>query len=745
MKKKILALVLIICVWPWLFAHAQDEQPIVFTNQELQEIANFVPNRHIDEISGFSEGLASFVIRGKHGFIDESGKVVIPAQFRKCGSFSEGWCNVVLEDKHYAYIDKTGKVCLSSYLTDEGLFSDYAGPFEEGSAIVNQGRKWGLIDKTGKELYPIVINERPEFHEGLARIVNVEDRKTMFIDRKGSVVIPEKPYIIDDFQEGLAKFRINDRGSLSDWRYGFIDKTGKEVIPAKYESRSGNFSGGLAAVELNDKMGYIDKRGNEVIPCIYDEAYRFEGDYALVKNKMEGSLFGKYEGMIDKTGKEVVPLIYTDFEFYRALNLVSALKDGKWGIVDLSGKIVMPFVYERISRANLTEKLFLVKKNGKWGVVDLSGKIIMPFVYDDISYATNDLFLVKKNGKWGVISKSGKEILPYNYDDISYDYDDKSHLALFYICKDEKWGVATIDGQIKIQPSHEKEYFSDLKIFGNGVASLFNEGGATLTDSNGHEIKIQLDPLTMLYVGEAMEQFSNIAGRTPEQRREDLKLAISWFTKAAEAGELNACFKLALYYYNGIGFKKDYQEAVKWSEKSFNIKDNNGNNYLVAGHCYYLGGNGVEKDQQKALQYYLEGSKYDNESCQNALAVCYLYGQGCEINVQKACEYADILYRKNKEQYANIYGDCYNHQAYEYLKKNDLNTALEMIEKSIDANPNDPLFYDSKGEFLMRMGKTDEALKTWEKIISLNPRFFDDYPEGTDFYNMLKQKGLLSE
>ena len=39
-------------------------------------------------------------------------------------------------------------------------------------------------------------------------------------------------------------------------KYGFIDQTGKEVIPCKYDGAS-NFSEGLAAVSLEDGWGYM--------------------------------------------------------------------------------------------------------------------------------------------------------------------------------------------------------------------------------------------------------------------------------------------------------------------------------------------------------------------------------------------------------------------------------------------------------------------------------------------------------
>jgi len=56
-------------------------------------------------------------------------------------------------------------------------------------------------------------------------------------------------------------------------KLGFIDKSGKEVIPPKYDAAS-DFSEGLAAVRIGDrntgKWGFIDKSGNEIAKIAFE-------------------------------------------------------------------------------------------------------------------------------------------------------------------------------------------------------------------------------------------------------------------------------------------------------------------------------------------------------------------------------------------------------------------------------------------------------------------------------------------
>lgn len=61
-------------------------------------------------------------------------------------------------------------------------------------------------------------------------------------------------YYAGDFSEGLATVIVGGK-------YGFIDKTGKQVIPCLYDD-AWNFSEGLARVEVGEKWGFVDKYGN---------------------------------------------------------------------------------------------------------------------------------------------------------------------------------------------------------------------------------------------------------------------------------------------------------------------------------------------------------------------------------------------------------------------------------------------------------------------------------------------------
>lgn len=146
------------------------------------------------------------------------------------------------------------------------------------------------------------------------------------------------------FDDGMMGVRNNKEA----YQYGFVDQTGKLVIPLQY-SETQRFTEGLAPVSRArdsgagwNLWGYIDKTGKEVIPCIYQLADNFSEGLAAVKILSED---GKYKyGYIDKTGKVVIPF---EYDFGRGFfdGYAAVRKNGKWGFIDKSGAVVIPFEY----------------------------------------------------------------------------------------------------------------------------------------------------------------------------------------------------------------------------------------------------------------------------------------------------------------------------------------------------------------------------------------------------------------
>ena len=154
----------------------------------------------------------------QYGFIDKTGKFVIPCQWKKACEFSDGLAKVKNDKGEWEFIDKSGNIVIPCQW-------EFVRDFSENLAIVqNDDKKWGFIDKTSK------------------------------------IIVPGPWHYIYAFSEGLAGVENNDDG-----KWGFIDKLGKLVIPCQWQYAN-SFKNGVAQVsDVNHKNHLIDKQGNIII------------------------------------------------------------------------------------------------------------------------------------------------------------------------------------------------------------------------------------------------------------------------------------------------------------------------------------------------------------------------------------------------------------------------------------------------------------------------------------------------
>ena len=72
--------------------------------------------------------------------------------------------------------------------------------------------------------------------------------------------------------------------------------------------------------------------------------------------------------------------------------------------------------------------------------------------------------------------------------------------------------------------------------------------------------------------------------------------------------------------------------------------------------------------------------------------------------------------------------------AYCYFKLEKYDLVFSTIEEAILLNPITE-YHDSKGELLMLMGRKEEAKKVYEKILEIEPTYFEN--NHTEFYKLL--------
>jgi hypothetical protein len=171
----------------------------------LQELKHY-PDRKLWLV----EGLSVFVIRGKAGYCDEVGKIVIPPTFERANNFHHGLAVVQLAGK-YGYIDRTGRFVIKAKY-------DRAENFNENRAVVELDNKYG------------------------------------YIDRQGKLVIEAKYSSAGVFSNGRAIVRHDDQ-------FGILGIDGTWITLPVYKDVY-RFGGSIIATTFDDQLGMIDEHGN---------------------------------------------------------------------------------------------------------------------------------------------------------------------------------------------------------------------------------------------------------------------------------------------------------------------------------------------------------------------------------------------------------------------------------------------------------------------------------------------------
>lgn len=230
--------------------------------------------------------------------------------------------------------------------------------------------------------------------------------------------------------------------------YGVITTTEQEIIPTEYDKIE--YKNGGYIVQKNGKYGFYSTAGKEILECNYSFIDPVSHIWEKENNQEHFILIiadekNKYGLMSEK--KQLVPCNYDEIKsmfYYGSYYLIQ--KDGKVGVVNEEGDIIVPLKYESIfsiskgqsSEESLVnfydfanyysniEPVFLVKdEKGNYGVCGADKKMVLSVEYSYIKRNSDGSFIVQdRNKKMGLWSALGEQILPAIYTSISSPVED---------------------------------------------------------------------------------------------------------------------------------------------------------------------------------------------------------------------------------------------------------------------------------------------------------------------------------
>jgi len=285
--------------------------------------------------------------KGKEGYIDANGKIVIKPQFDNAAGFSEGFAPVLIDGK-WGYINRKGEIAIQPrWRQQEDWIAGGVGSFSEGLAAVTEFARWGVRDDSNYWTYKCgYINTKGEYvvqpkmrqsclpFSGGAAIIAVDfegdeyekDKGWLgYMKPDGTWLVKPQFYTASYFHNGVA--RVSDETG----KY-FIDKTGKRVEkPVKDCLWTYSFHEGLALFYSEKEKrhdGFINEN------CEY--AFRFPPEIKAENTHFSEGLAGVYKeidgkklyGFIDKTGKIAIPFKFAQVSIFSE-NLAGVAVDKK--------------------------------------------------------------------------------------------------------------------------------------------------------------------------------------------------------------------------------------------------------------------------------------------------------------------------------------------------------------------------------------------------------------------------------
>ena len=261
----------------------------------------------------------------------------------------------------------------------------------------------------------------------------------------------------------------------------FNMRTGEKLVEHVRWIATPSGTDSLVCFSNGKKRGYFSKNtGKVIVEPKYDHAWVFSEGLACVDDN-------GYIKFIDDTGKTVIDngMPYcqnsNEYVFHAGYCIISSDDDKCYGLMDKTGKMVLPVEYSLIDRAE-QEELWRVQKGKEMAVFDMDMKTVLPFTEGSvyIGEGTIDVTMtdhtMRKYDLQGMLINdfyiTGVRTLEYEKEEIKYEsmvneYSDDNEMELTsyhpkanarmraYTAGDGYEGLMTQDAHIVTMPIYK--------------------------------------------------------------------------------------------------------------------------------------------------------------------------------------------------------------------------------------------------------------------------------------------------
>ena len=315
--------------------------------------------------------------------------------------------------------------------------------------------KWGVINNKGDKLSNISYDEM---------VIIPDSTKNIFI----------VTYDVD-YTNGTFKTKaINEKNEQL-----FSNYSNVSALVNYDASNNVWYNNEVLKFEKDGKYGLIDFSGKEVLPANYEDISTMQGiEKTLILTK-DGK-YGLYNSVsktvfADTTYTSVAPFGKTYNDGYIVKN-----ENGKYGILGSEGKIILDATHDKIMKVSGNDK-YVVQDGVKTKLISKDGTTILETGFDEIIEIDGDNLVIKKAGKYGIINTTGETLIDPAFDYLENCFGD------YYIAKTAgNYGVIKLNKDICIEIKYK-----DIK-YRKDIASLICENEDYTSDIYNRELKFVL-------------------------------------------------------------------------------------------------------------------------------------------------------------------------------------------------------------------------------------------------------------
>lgn len=312
--------------------------------------------------------------------------------------------------------------------------------------------------------------------------LGIAQNKMDIINQEGTVITTiDAKYC--EFYHGYAIIAKEVAGSE---QYGIMDlKTLEYIVKPnpEYALIEWYNHDAFGKVHTENGMGLINlSTGKMVIPI--DEHNIMDKKGAYIKTtKTAQRADGKYytkSNIYDVNGK----IVYSDeqdLELTEGNTFFKKQEKGISGPYAIDGtQLPTHTTYNDVGFIYFSNGYSVLEKNGKEGLIDEKGKVILPFEFDKISTNENELIIATKDDNIGFLNYDGKVISPYKPKNNTH-YINNKNLVIYK--NDNLSGIIDLEGNYLTKPRYKK-----LNTVGEVVYYVDTDNSSGVLSAKGEEL-----------------------------------------------------------------------------------------------------------------------------------------------------------------------------------------------------------------------------------------------------------------